>query len=399
VYWALSSGLLTNHSLSIDAVRITDYEPLYPLYLAFSRMLLGNHPLYVQLLQVVVSSIGAVLVRRVVSAMTDRPTAGVFAAGLYVLDPLLIKQAAEQTDLVLATVLTIALAWALVEAETSSQTMSAGVLLGALVLTRAMTSPLVVLIGLVVAARSGMRQALVVVATALLVLSPLPVRNYSVNGSLWPTRSGLNLFIGNSPYTSALLPRYDLDLLQQVAHDVVDRETFLSDDGLEDEGIADAILTRRAMAYMAERPLRTVQEKARNVAYYFWPPLVPLDLAGPETHLVVGGADSVTVRNSVPRRRSDVVAYTVWYSLLLAGALVGVVLRRGRLRRDGALWCIAATYVAVHAVYVPATRYRAPVCFVLFFFASVALDYALASALRSARIVLQTSGSSVSVRG
>jgi hypothetical protein len=37
--------------------------------------------------------------------------------------------------------------------------------------------------------------------------------NQSVNGSRLPTRSGMNLYLGNSPYTSMLLPGDDPDVL------------------------------------------------------------------------------------------------------------------------------------------------------------------------------------------
>ena len=48
VYWSLSSGLLDTGSLSVDGIRVTDFEPGYPMFLAGTRLLLGHHPLIVQ---------------------------------------------------------------------------------------------------------------------------------------------------------------------------------------------------------------------------------------------------------------------------------------------------------------------------------------------------------------
>jgi hypothetical protein len=67
---------------------------------------------------------------------------------------------------------------------------------------------------------------------------------------------------------------------------------------------------------------------------------------------------------------------------VLALAAMGLWLRRGELPGDVVLWAIVATFVVVHAIYFPTTRYRVPIEFVLLFYAAVALD----------RRVLQPSG-------
>ena len=41
--WELASSLLTDGSLGIDGLRTTAFEPLYPLFLAASRLLVGDH--------------------------------------------------------------------------------------------------------------------------------------------------------------------------------------------------------------------------------------------------------------------------------------------------------------------------------------------------------------------
>jgi hypothetical protein len=76
----------------------------------------------------------------------------------------------------------------------------------------------------------------------------------------------------------------------------------------------------------------------------------------------------------VSRGVAEIAAHAVTASSLLVAAAAGVYLRRREvLRRDAILWAIFATLVIVNAVYVPATRYTAPVQFVLIFYSAVAL--------------------------
>ena len=127
------------------------------------------------------------------------------------------------------------------------------------------------------------RAALAFSLATLIVACPLPIRNHLVNGSWWPTRSGLSLYIGNSPYTAALLPDQDLaSILQADALALVERERpNLSAAAREDAQAVDALLTRRALAYMTEHPFRTLGQKLRNVLYLFSPRLVPFHVATP----------------------------------------------------------------------------------------------------------------------
>jgi len=227
------------------------------------------------------------------------------------------------------------------------------------------------------------RAALAFSLATLIVASPLPIRNHLVNGSWWPTRGGLSLYLGNSSYTAALLPDEDLDILQAHALALVEQERpDLSAAAREDAQAVDALLTRRALAYMAEHPFRTLGQKLRNVLYLFSPRLVPFRVATPETRVVVGPAGEIRVEHSEPRPLAEVMAYAASQSFVLVFAIAGTYVRRRDLRRDLILGCVVATVVAVHAVCFPATRYTAPMAFVLLFYAAVALDRWSGSGLR-----------------
>ena len=75
----------------------------------------------------------------------------------------------------------------------------------------------------------------------------------------------------------------------------------------------------------------------------------------------------------MPRARLEIVAYAVASLVLLVGCAAGVYLRRRELRRDAILWAIFATFAIVNAIYVPATRYTAPMQLVLIFYSAVAI--------------------------
>jgi hypothetical protein len=372
-YWSLSEQLVRTGTFTIDGSAVTDYEPLYPVFLAAARMLAGDRVILVQTLQAAVASLGAVFLYRLSLALTGSMRAATIGGVLFAVHPLLIRQASAASDLSLVTTVLVAFAYAFVSMRGVAGAAMAGAWIGLAVLTRSMTLP--VLAGGVAALIVARRTILVLpfVFTAMALIAPFVMWNYTATGYAWPTRSGMNLYIGNSPYTSSLLPRDDLDLLQEEAIDVVARERpDLREDAPDYAAEADAFLGRRALGYMMERPLRTLREKVVNVGYLISPYLVPMRIATPDTRIVIG-AGGVTVEHSESRPRSEVAAYAAATTFVLLTAPVGIYVRRRLLKHDAILWAIAATFVVVNAVYVPATRYVAPMLFVLLFYSGVAV--------------------------
>jgi hypothetical protein len=130
---------------------------------------------------------------------------------------------------------------------------------------------------------------------------------------------------------------------------------------------------------MMERPLGTLRDKVVNVGYLLSPYLVPLRVATPDTRVVIG-REGAMVEHAASRPRSDVVAYAAATALVLPTAALGIFMRRRLLKHDAILRAIAATFVVVNAVYVPVSRYVAPMLFVMLFYSGVAL-----AGLRSTR--------------
>ena len=141
--WLLAGSLLTDGSLSIDGVKTTAFEPLYPLFLAGARLLVGDRWWAVQVVQCAFGALGAPLLSWLTASLTGRPRAGVIAATMYAAYPLLIRYSGNISDATLTTVLIVGFAYAFTTAGTTPRAAAAGVWLGLTVLTRAMVLPLV----------------------------------------------------------------------------------------------------------------------------------------------------------------------------------------------------------------------------------------------------------------
>ncbi len=110
---------------------------------------------------------------------------------------------------------------------------------------------------------------------------------------------------------------------------------------------------------------------AKKTIYFFWPVVIPSYVTTDETHVIVDDPGNITVRNASRRPMLETYSYSFFYLPVLVAASAGVYGRRREWRRDAILWCILATFVGMHAIYFPATRYSAPMSFVLCFYAAV----------------------------
>jgi hypothetical protein len=373
-YLGLADNLLNTGVLGFGGSPSTDFEPVYPFFLAAGRLLFGEHTVLIQLLQVCVAAAGTVLVYFLALALSRSRRVATGTAAVFVLHPLLIRQASAASDLAMSTTLLIGFALAFVRIRDARTAAVAGMMLGVTVMTRSMVLPAVVFAAGILAAKRQPREAAIVVIVTAALVAPLAARNYALSGSPWPGRSGINLYIGNSPYTAALLPTYDLDLLQPegYARFVRARPDIADGSPAFESAFAD-YLTRSALQHMAEDPIRTIRQKMANATYLVSPLIVPLRISGRDTRVVIGADGAPRVVNSLPRGRLEIVAHAVTSTVLLVGCAAGVYLRRRELHRDAILWAIFITFVIVNVMYVPATRYSAPTQFVLIFYSAVAL--------------------------
>ncbi len=373
-YWELAGNLLEHGQLGFQGGRTT-YEPLYPLFLAAARALTGDRVWLVQTLQAVVASAGAIYLFLLAEELTSRRSVALLAGALWAIDPLLIRHAVAPGEFSLMSTLLAAFTYSFVRTTRCARAGGGGPLARTGDSVRTMALPLVALSPAILAGNGRRMAAVVLATTALAVASPLAVRNYSLNGSILPTRSGVNLFIGNSKYSAGLLPDHSPDVLQDYARDVASRHGLaVSEYGIEDERAANALFTRLAIDEWRRHPGPMLRLKVRNVGYFFWLRLIPAYVLTDDTTIALEPDGRFRIENSPLRPPIEDVLHISSYGFLLAAAVVGIH-RRGRaIRRDLVMWCIMLTFLAASVIYFPATRYRVPTEFVILFYAAVALD-------------------------
>ena len=373
-YWDAASSLIQFGSLALEGVTTAAIEPLYPLFLAAVRLVAGDRPLLVQTVQTLVASAGAVYLYKLAVALTGRRQVGTAAAMLFAVYPLLIRHSVDGTESALLTTLLIAFACRFVTMRGIVDAAAVGGWLGLAILTRVVALPLLVIAPLIASTKSR-RAAIAMAGTALLVLAPWAVRNYSLNGEVMPARAGINLFIANSEYSSGVIADYGPDILLPYAR------SRLAAEGLADlpdtpraEQQGDAAYRRLALAQIRRHPVDTLRLKIRNVFTFFSPVLVPHRDTSAATEIRLGEDGRSTVLYSMPRPLSHRIMYSLSYSAVIALAGLGFYRRRHDLAADAILWVVLLTFAGVYAVYFPSTRYRAPVDFVFLFYAGVGVD-------------------------
>ena len=355
--WTLATDVLRHGSLSVNGVKTTDFDPLYPVFLAAVRWAVGDRLLVAQAVQALVAAFGGVCLFHLAEALTRRRRVAILAAALYALYPLLWRHSADGTDAALLTTLLIAFASSFVSARTPAGAAVAGVWLGLAILTRAALLPLMPAAA-VVMFTSGRRRAAVGLMAAVVVILPFALRNHALNGSLLPTRSGINLFVSNSEYVT--LPDYSPDLLEDYAATIVTCEGLdrLPPSPARDR-MKNELFTRLAMAEMTRQPLRTLRLATMNLLYFFSPRLIPYRERTDETRIVLNPDRTFSVEHSAARPLLHHLAYSIPYGLLMAMMAAAFYLRAADVRRDAILWCIVVTFAVVHMVCFPLSVSRA----------------------------------------
>jgi hypothetical protein len=373
-YWDAASNLLQEGSLSFNGVKTAMLEPLYPLFLAAARSVIGDRPFLVQALQALVASAGAIYLYKVTVVLTARKRAGIAAAALFAVYPLLVHHSVDGTESALLTTLLIIFVYQFVAMRSVMGAAATGGWLGLAILTRSMVLPLLVLAPLIAAAKSGPR-GITIAWAAVLVLAPYAIRSYTLNGAILPTRTGINLFIANCKYSAGVIADYGPDVLQPYA------ESRLAAEGLANlpqtplaEQQLEVAYRRLAFAEIHAHPFDTLWLKIQNVGYLFSPVLVPYRITTGATRIRLGQNGQSAVDGTIARPLVQQIAYSCSYVAVAVLAVVGVCMRRHDLGRDAMLWCVLLTFTAVYAAFFPSTRYRAPADFVMLFYAGIAVE-------------------------
>jgi len=214
--------------------------------------------------------------------------------------------------------------------------------------------------------------ALLLAGTTVLIVSPALLRNYRLNGSLFFTRGGINLFEANCRHSAKVIPAYSTDLLNPYAYEVLNEEApkFVK----ADERERDNFYTQKALAFVKENPLQALKLRFLYLASLFHPRIVPFHPFHKETKIAFDDTGRLQVENAADRPQIAEWAHSISYSFIFLTALHGIWLRRKEIGRDAILHSIVLSFILIYTVYWPATRLRAPMDFVLMFYSAVSVN-------------------------
>ncbi len=370
-YWPLATSLISRGILGYEGVPSTYYEPLYPLFLAFARQITADHLFLVLALQALVGSIGGIYLYELALTLDRTVRTATIAVALYAFYPYLVAQSAALEEVSLLTTALIASAYYYSRAGDGAHSLACGVAFGLALLTRVTVAPMVAIAVLALAFRKRYSIAIAIGGIAVVLYLPYALRNYRIDGSILPSRGGFSLFKANCRYSDQVIPAYMVDVLNAYARQVA--VAGLPNFNRATEREIDRFYVSQALYFMKRHPGRFLLRSTRHAAYLFYPRLVPFHPVGSATRTRFTGDDRIIVENPAHRRLIDELAYTLSYTPLLVAALVGAYMRRRDIERDLILHAIVCCFIVVYSISWPATRLRAPMDFVLMFYAACAI--------------------------
>lgn len=177
--------------------------PMYSFFITGVAWIFGNNPLYIQLVQMVVSIVTALLTTRMAAFFLPRSAPWVF--GLMMLSPFEAVYTVAVLSETLTTFLLVAATYVILTFDGLKRWVIGGILIGLCVLTRDIYLPLIIIVaGFWIAFGKGRwnyrwLEASVLVISACLVILPWTLRNYHDSGRVVPIsdgRLGLSLWMG-----------------------------------------------------------------------------------------------------------------------------------------------------------------------------------------------------------
>ena len=369
LYYALATSLSQERRFAIDGEATTHIEPFYPALLAGLQLVFGDSPGILLLAQIAIACAAGVLLFALTRDQTGDERAAWVAALLYAASPYLIRQSVSFMEVTLLIALLIAAAWRIRRIASAPQAAAAGILLAAILLTRMSLAPAVVCALILFARRDGAGRALVASGVLAACVVPWMAFSRTTEGSALPARIGDNLYVSTSALAEPIVPRYNVDLLMPLVDDLVRDEMVRRGVTSYRRIDGDRLLLRLTADYVRAHPLRALRLKLRNLLYIFQPRLLPF-------YERRGMATLVDGRVQIPEQARRPVLFeaaaALYHTVLIAGGVAGLAIRRRRLRDDAFLLIVAGSVIAVNAIFFPTSRLLAPMTFVWMFYAGAA---------------------------
>jgi len=256
--------------------------PLYPILLAF--LTLGYRAFFPIIVAQSLIGAGTVWCTAQITEELFGNAAAVIAASVTAVYPYYVVHdtALQETSLyTLFTALTVVLLMRVRRIGSIPIAATAGLILGAAVLTRANLAPFALLapLWLLVRGRSStipwQRRLLTFLFCAgvtALTVSPWLARSYLLTGSpTLSTETGLSLWESNNPYTFSHYPLESIDRSAEVAFHALDTQQRTELDALRsNEAEVDHWFLEQALNYIRQHPWQTLANSGRKVIAAFW---------------------------------------------------------------------------------------------------------------------------------
>ena len=371
LYWRLSESLLRWRILGFDGLKSTTNEPLYPLFLAFSRWLAGDNFFLVLTSQILIACLGCVYLYKLSFLLSKSHPIARLAVFFYSFYPYFIRQSSAVGEVTLLTTLLIMSVYYYSNSRESKNAFFCGVAFGLAALARTVVLPIWLMSIAALVWKRKFLSAILLSGTTFFLVALLFFRNFQIDKSIFPSRSGINLFKGNCKFSDQIIPAYSVDLLNGYVFQVLREKAPELESGNENR--LNQFFTDEAFKFMKENPIRTMKLKVLNVIYLFYPRIVPFHPMG-EAARVTFQEGKISVNGTLPRSATAEWAHSIFYSFILAAAIFGIYLRRREFSNDLILYFIILSFTIIYSLYWPATRLRAPMDFVLMFYAASALN-------------------------
>ncbi len=330
--------------------------PLYPLFLAPLTLtseslrqgrLPADVPTAVKIAQAVVGAIGVWFIGAIAWRAAGDARVGVAAAAIASVYPPLVWICAYALSEALFCTLALAVVWVLGRELDSpgattlapahmsgTRVFAGGMLTGLAILTRPQMLFFVPLVA-ALAWRRRPRFAVLVVAGALLIVSPWTVRNALTYGRfvLVASEGGVTFWTGNHPTAQGEGDLAANPDLKQLNREFRARHANLTEEQLE------SIYYREALDFIAHDPIHWLGLEARKL-FYTWVPIGPSYRLHSPLYFWLSVAS---------------------YVLVLPFAIVGTIRLWRNGRRPWTLWLLACSALLVSLVFFPQERFRIPV--------------------------------------
>ena len=377
-HWAAASGLLKTGMLTTDSGEPTSFiEPLYPLFLEGLRLLTGDRLELIILFQILFSIVGFMYFFKLCRLLFKRDRTIFIAMIIYAFYPYLIRCSIKLMEVSFFRVLLTGAAYHSLKASKSlAQSAAAGFLWGLSILTRSMIFPAFIMIVLKLFWDKKIRSAFLVLFLGVGISTPMFIYNHKIDGSWFPTRGGLNFFVGNNPYYGRLMPMYHVDNLESYAYRVLAKER--PDLVNASDRLKDQFFYQKSFEFIRKNPIQFLKYKVLNLTYFFMPAVIPMRSLG-DTSVMVQDDGSIrldmTASNFPARGGFSIFLHAASKSFVMVFALFGLWFRRKKLlSEDFSLVSIIVTFISVYTVVWPSSRLYAPAIFVLMFYSAFGFE-------------------------